>query len=143
MPQRKIILIIFVALAFFILGWEVYFYYFNFNALLKDRVFTFSRPEYINYWLLTYVSFAVLLRIFGLTRLLFDNKQGFSEYSFGQLMLVALLCKEFFRYAFYIYIKQAIETGNWKTLSNFFLLFSIEIGVLIYFYFASLKMSEK
>jgi hypothetical protein len=140
--SKRIILRSIIIIAFLIIGVEIYFYYFNFNSLLKDRIFTFEKPDYINYWLLTFVSFAILTRVFGLIRFLSDNKQGFREYSFGQLMLIALLCKEFFRYTFYVYIKQRLETGNWKTLTNFLLLFSIEIGLLVYFYFASLKMSE-
>ena len=143
MPDRKTILIILIIIAFLILGVEVYFYYFNFNWLLKDRIFNFAKPNYTNYWLLTYVSFAVVARLSGLISFISKNKRGFFEYSFGQLMLIALLCKEFFRYTFYIYTKQGLETGNWKTLADFFVLFSIEIGLLLYFYFASLKMHEE
>ena len=143
MSTKKMILWLFIVIGFSVLGAEIYFYFFDFEYLLKDRVFPFKTPEYINYWLLTYVSFSILLRTFGLIRFSFNNKQGYREYNFGQLMLVALLCKEFFRYAFYIYIKEAIESGNWETLSKFLLLFSIEIGLLIYFYFESIKMSTK
>ncbi len=143
MTENKTILRIITVIAFCMIGVEVYFYYFNFNTLLKDRIFSFEKPDYINYWLLTFVSFAILTRVFGLIRFLSDNKQGFREYSFGQLMLIALLCKEFFRYSFYVYIRQRIETGNWKTLLDFLLLFCIETGLLVYFYFASRKMTEK
>jgi hypothetical protein len=143
MPDRKSILTIITVLGFCLLGAEVYFYCFNFSFLLKDRIFNFEKPDYINYWLLTYISFAVLTRFFGLLHFLYGNKSGFWEYSLGQLMLIALLCKEIFRYTFYVYIRQIIETGNWKTLSGFILLFIIEISILVYFYFASLKMQEE
>jgi len=143
MPYRKTILVTFIVIAFLIFGAEVYFYYFNFNWLLKDRVFNFAKPNYTNGWLISYVSFAVVVRLSGLFNFLSEKKRGFFEYSFGQLMLIALLCKEFFRYTFYIYTKQGLETGNWKTLADFLFLFSIEIALLVYFYFASLKMPDK
>ena len=143
MPDRKKILIIIITIGFCLLVAEVYFYCFNFSFLLKDRIFTFDMPDYINYWLLTYISFSVLTRFFGLLHFSYGNKSGFWEYSLGQLMLIALLCKEMFRYTFYVYIRQIIETGNWRTFSGFVALFIIEITILVYFYFASLKMQEE
>jgi hypothetical protein len=140
--DNKIILRTMIALGFCLLGAELYFYYFNFDQLLKDRVFVFGKKDYSNYWLMTYVAFALLLRLFGLTRFISYNKQGFREYSFGQLMLVALLCKEFFRYVFYIYQKPMMESGNWRTLTYLTLLFIVEVGTLFYFYVATRKMSE-
>lgn len=143
MPDKKSILITIIAIGFCLLGTEVYFYCFNFNFLLKDRIFIFEKPDYINYWLITYISFAVLTRLFGLIHFSTDNKNGFWEYSVGQLMLIALLCKEVFRYIFYVYIRHTIEAGNWRTISGFVLLFGVEILILVYFYFASLKMKEQ
>jgi hypothetical protein len=141
--DNKIILRTIIALGFCLLGAELVFYYFNFDHLLKDRVFVFDKKDYSNYWLMTYVAFALLLRLFGLTRFISFNKQGFREYSFGQLMLVALLCKEFFRYVFYIYHKPMMEPGNWRTITYLILLFVVEVGILFYFYMAARKMTEE
>jgi hypothetical protein len=132
-----------IALGFCLLGAELVFYFFNFNQLLKDRVFAFGQKDYSNYWLMTYVAFALILRLFGLIRFISYEKQGYREYGFGQLMLVALLCKEFFRYVFYIYQKPMMESGNWRTLSYLLLLFIVETGILLYFYFVTRKMTEE
>ena len=122
---------------------EIVFYYYNFDFLLKDRVFLFTRPEYSNSWLGAYIIFAILTRILGLFRLFYKNKQGYREYAFGQLMLLALLCKEFFRYSFYVYSQHIINSGNWNTLSSFLTLFLLESGLLIFFFFSSAKMATK
>jgi hypothetical protein len=140
--DNKIILRTMIAVGFCLLGAELYFYYFNFDHLLKERVFVFGKKDYINYWLLIYIVFALLLRLFGLVRFVSYNQQGFREYSFGQLMLIALLCKEFFRYVFYIYQKPMMESGNWRTVTYMALLFVVEVGMLFYFYMATRKMSE-
>jgi hypothetical protein len=140
--DNRIILRTMIAVGFCLLGAELYFYYFNFDHLLKERVFVFGKKDYINYWLLIYIVFALLLRLFGLVRFISYNQQGFREYSFGQLMLIALLCKEFFRYVFYIYQKPMMESGNWRTVTYMTLLFVVEVGMLFYFYMATRKMSE-
>lgn len=141
--NEKIVFGIAIAIGHYLLGVEVLFYYLDFDSILKDRVFAFSTPDYVNYWLMTYVFFAILFRFLGIIRFSYASSQGYREYCFGQLMLVALLCKEIYRYMFYLYMQGMVTAIDWRYICSISIILLIELGLLIYFYFTSFKLSKE
>lgn len=115
---------------------EVFYFMIVFNnGFFTDRIFTFQKPDYINFYLISYIIVSLVLRIFGLLNIARSKSSGLREFAFGQLMAIAIVARAIIKLTLFISIAKQSTAAPFNEMAVLIGLLLLEIFVLVCFYF--------
>ena len=130
-----VVLIVLLAFSFMWLLGELFYFMIVFNKdFFADRIFIFQKPDHLNYYLVSYIMFSLLLRTFGLLNISRSKKAGLREFAFGQLMAIAIVIRAIIKLVIYISLASEPASASFNEMATLITLLLLESLVLVCFY---------